>query len=226
MTSHKKLPDIVEHASDCAVHNEPAYPNGPCDCGFVLEAAQRIDAFDPTAPRYDEWTDDLTTDAKIVAREITRLRTQRSDEARPSWDEAIEAAAKVADRFEYGINAAQAIRALPRPSAPAEDGPGSDDQKLDRIAKAINDAMPPAVKRHYAFPLDELRKLARAATATSAPAEDGAGVREALERLADAADAVGVQFFDTDTMAPEVEEMQAATQAARDALSPLHEGKK
>lgn len=24
-----------EHASDCAVHNEPAYPNGPCDCGAV-----------------------------------------------------------------------------------------------------------------------------------------------------------------------------------------------
>lgn len=22
----------VEHASDCAVHNEPAYPAGPCDC--------------------------------------------------------------------------------------------------------------------------------------------------------------------------------------------------
>jgi hypothetical protein len=21
------------HASDCATHNEPAYPNGPCDCG-------------------------------------------------------------------------------------------------------------------------------------------------------------------------------------------------
>ena len=21
------------HASDCAVHNEPAYPNGACDCG-------------------------------------------------------------------------------------------------------------------------------------------------------------------------------------------------
>ena len=20
------------HTSDCAVHNEPAYPNGPCDC--------------------------------------------------------------------------------------------------------------------------------------------------------------------------------------------------
>lgn len=23
----------VVHASDCAQHNEPAYPNGPCDCG-------------------------------------------------------------------------------------------------------------------------------------------------------------------------------------------------
>lgn len=22
-----------EHASDCAVHNGPAYPAGPCDCG-------------------------------------------------------------------------------------------------------------------------------------------------------------------------------------------------
>lgn len=23
----------IIHDSDCAVHNEPAYPNGPCDCG-------------------------------------------------------------------------------------------------------------------------------------------------------------------------------------------------
>lgn len=23
----------VLHNSDCAVHNEPVYPNGPCDCG-------------------------------------------------------------------------------------------------------------------------------------------------------------------------------------------------
>lgn len=45
------------------------------------------------------------------------------------------------------------------------------------------------------------------------------GMREALDRLANAADAVGVRFFDTDTMEPEVEEMQAATQAARALLS-------
>lgn len=23
------------HSSDCAVHNEPAYPAGKCDCGFI-----------------------------------------------------------------------------------------------------------------------------------------------------------------------------------------------
>lgn len=41
--------------------------------------------------------------------------------------------------------------------------------------------------------------------------------RDLLE-LANAADAVGVRFFDTDTMEPEVEAMQKATQAARAAL--------
>ncbi len=24
--------DKIQHASDCAVHNEPAMPAGPCDC--------------------------------------------------------------------------------------------------------------------------------------------------------------------------------------------------
>lgn len=28
-------PGEVIHASDCAVHNEPAYPAGPCDCGAM-----------------------------------------------------------------------------------------------------------------------------------------------------------------------------------------------
>lgn len=29
------------HASDCAVHNEPAYPNGPCDCGAVIPSQRQ-----------------------------------------------------------------------------------------------------------------------------------------------------------------------------------------
>lgn len=26
-----------KHDSDCAVHNMPAYPNGPCNCGAVTK---------------------------------------------------------------------------------------------------------------------------------------------------------------------------------------------
>lgn len=29
------------HASDCAVHNEPAYPAGPCNCGAELTARRK-----------------------------------------------------------------------------------------------------------------------------------------------------------------------------------------
>ncbi len=28
------------HRSDCAIHNAPAYPAGPCDCGFSAGAAE------------------------------------------------------------------------------------------------------------------------------------------------------------------------------------------
>lgn len=42
----------------------------------------------------------------------------------------------------------------------------------------------------------------------------------ALQDLADSADAVGVRFFDADTMEPEVEAMQRATLAAREVLEP------
>jgi len=33
------ISSAVVHASDCAVHNEPAYPAGPCNCGAMLSAA-------------------------------------------------------------------------------------------------------------------------------------------------------------------------------------------
>ena len=28
---------VVRHYSDCAVHNAPALPPGPCDCGGIIE---------------------------------------------------------------------------------------------------------------------------------------------------------------------------------------------
>lgn len=39
----------LQHASSCAQHNEPAFPNGPCDCGAEDEAPEWIVA-EPQAP--------------------------------------------------------------------------------------------------------------------------------------------------------------------------------
>lgn len=33
------------HLSDCAVHNEPAYPAGPCSCGFDSGRLSGIEDF-------------------------------------------------------------------------------------------------------------------------------------------------------------------------------------
>lgn len=38
------------HSSDCAVHNEPAFPNGPCDCGYSEVAAIRSRSSAPPVP--------------------------------------------------------------------------------------------------------------------------------------------------------------------------------
>jgi hypothetical protein len=50
------------------------------------------------------------------------------------------------------------------------------------------------------------------------------GLEDAAKALADAADDVGVKFFDTDTMEPEVERMQKATLAVRALIPPSSEG--
>ncbi len=38
------------HKSDCAVHNMPALPNGPCDCGYAddLKASRKVLRKDPS----------------------------------------------------------------------------------------------------------------------------------------------------------------------------------
>ncbi len=43
------MTEIDLHDSDCATHNEPAYPNGPCDCSVSA----------PNAPRMPDMADDL-----------------------------------------------------------------------------------------------------------------------------------------------------------------------
>jgi len=70
----------AQHASDCAVHNEPAYPKGPCNCGASTEelckrselAEAQCEKWAETASRQAERIDALTA-------EIERLR------APPKW---------------------------------------------------------------------------------------------------------------------------------------------
>ena len=35
----------MKHWSDCAVHNEPAYPAGECDCGGIPETTKELVEF-------------------------------------------------------------------------------------------------------------------------------------------------------------------------------------
>lgn len=47
-TTYEPVEAVVPHASDCALHNEPAMPAGPCSCGLqakMSEAARNM-------PRY------------------------------------------------------------------------------------------------------------------------------------------------------------------------------
>lgn len=57
---------MTNHKSDCAVHNEPAMPAGPCDCGTgIVEAMARA--------RHNAW-----------AEEWSKLRP---DEGRALWED-------------------------------------------------------------------------------------------------------------------------------------------
>jgi hypothetical protein len=119
MTSHKKLPDIVERLESIPVCLTDAYL---VEWLREIGGGRLVMSFEQTAE---------------LIREVLRLRAHRSDEARPSWDEAIEAAAIQCDKraaiyrdrgdrllANEAAACAKVIRALPRPSAPAEDGEG------------------------------------------------------------------------------------------------------
>jgi hypothetical protein len=52
---------IKPHASDCSVHNEPAWPNGPCDCGAIEQAQKQ----EPRNIR-ERWNIELDGDDLLV----------------------------------------------------------------------------------------------------------------------------------------------------------------
>jgi hypothetical protein len=42
--------EVAGHDSDCATHNEPAYPNGPCNCSLGAEAPLTLTTSPPSPP--------------------------------------------------------------------------------------------------------------------------------------------------------------------------------
>lgn len=78
-----------QHASDCAVHNEPAMPNGPCDCGAVpapqmpgdVAALVEGEVMEPT---YIAQTAEPMTSAEAMAWISSRIDDARNAGA-PFW---------------------------------------------------------------------------------------------------------------------------------------------
>ena len=51
-----------QHRSDCAVYNEPAFPNGPCNCGVCRDRARLAEYENVIIPSWkreeDRWRED------------------------------------------------------------------------------------------------------------------------------------------------------------------------
>jgi len=86
----------------------------------------------------------------------------------------------------------------------------SDDYELGRIEESRSFPS-------FRIRVGHIRQWATALKSLS-PSPGGEGIRAAALALADAADDVGVKYFDTDTMSPEVEAMKKATLTLRSLL--------
>ena len=60
------------HWSDCAVHNEPAYPAGPCDCGVAQEPVAWVGLTDEETQAYWDWEDWQTGAGRSTIFEMVR----------------------------------------------------------------------------------------------------------------------------------------------------------
>jgi hypothetical protein len=97
----------ILHASDCAVHNGPAYPAGPCDCGVAQEPVARVlqtikelrPAIKPMegmgkGKTTEEWFD-------ILVKEIERIQPAQQEALygmnQDDWKDVVAAITKVRD---------------------------------------------------------------------------------------------------------------------------------
>lgn len=106
----------VRHDSDCAMHNEPAYPNGPCDCTQATTPAEAV-AVGTTEGREPNNPDAKATEV-VVPREPT--------------DEMIAVAEQASQMLEWQIRASWSamISTAEQSAPPAEAGSGGQAAKV------------------------------------------------------------------------------------------------
>ncbi len=109
--AQQTLAALNTHASDCALHNEPAYPAGECDCHLsaLSEAEKRDKEFSSKEARYSRVVMDLTKRATAARRERDEWAAQamREDDCRMMWQDRAEAAEKCVKELESDLRFAR-----------------------------------------------------------------------------------------------------------------------
>ena len=122
--------EVTLHASDCAVHNEPAYPKGSCDCGAHQQEPVDLEAVYETIIRWDIGGGKRSR--RELARRIVGLYT--SPQAQPAQQE------PVAWRWKHGDGCWQFEDVQPRsPTAqPLYTSPPARKPLTDEEIESIN----------------------------------------------------------------------------------------
>ena len=86
------------HWSDCAVHNEPAYPAGPCDCGVAQEPVATIDSLEQEI--YENTREFVSFN--VMEWLLNRLSTTPPKREWEEWNALDEAAARIGEIKGFG----------------------------------------------------------------------------------------------------------------------------
>jgi len=124
-----KREGCCEHSSDCAVHNGPAYPNGPCDC--YAELLYRLDV----------WATDASTPFphnEVIAEAASAIRAMIS--ARPHAAAGEQSAAGQDGNNRGNAQAGEADKSASDPVPAAPDVQRDDEAKMQALMMKPVDA--------------------------------------------------------------------------------------
>jgi hypothetical protein len=181
-SAHPAAPQPAQHSSDCALHNAPAYPPGPCDCG--ADDRQECEALRGRM-------------ADLLSRTAVAIRGPEPPLTRWSWHDLPERAAAAIAAIDVMTRAAQ-IAAAPQPASANPWRQAVDDAKvaagLDCLGpdEIPSEALADLIGHEVAMALDPAVSAAaqalieRGNSGGSAPGSGGSASAQAAEVPADA----------------------------------------